>query len=389
MIEDQYAANPNYAQPIRDTQQDLKDIVVWQSNGKTIATWWRLVNTGDAAQDNVIMPGDTVVSWAAGSGANYASHPHDDNHRGATTINFFTGQTNNMTTYKVADHILSAFLHFFAVFAVVISVLIISHHINFIGASTLFRKLEFGRMAVPFIRNYTYGELIVMGTYFAAVIIFCLVALRAYAMAGTDRYLLLGFLSSLHICLALLPVNRNSIFLRLAGVSFERAIRWHRIMGAIATLLIFAHGIHVFVAKRFNIPVADTLVGGQMSAVFGLISGILFLGLDLTAIWIVRRKLFELFYYAHQLFWPACLFAFLHSRSAAAVGAIPLLLHVADRLIRIWRNSKVQIYLISSAHSVYFEISFGFLHIHNYDGSLWRFVVCACCRPAAIATWWS
>jgi hypothetical protein len=85
-LEDQYGAYPDNATPKTDLVQNLMYATVWMDGGSMVATWSRLLDTGDATEDNKIMAGPQLMSWGVGTSGVYISHPHNDTYRGWTTV---------------------------------------------------------------------------------------------------------------------------------------------------------------------------------------------------------------------------------------------------------------------------------------------------------------
>ncbi len=64
-----------------------------------------------------------------------------------------------------------------------------------------------------------------------AFVVYMSVAGSQYNAAKRDPVYVLGQLTAVHMSLALIPIDRNSVWQGLIGISFERAIKWHRILG--------------------------------------------------------------------------------------------------------------------------------------------------------------
>ena len=117
-------------------------------------------------------------------------------------------------------------------------------------ASPMWNTLTFD--ILPFFRMATIGELLVLVAYFIALIVFTAIGVAEYNRTQRDVRYILGYLTSLHLALVMLPVNRNSPFLYLCGVPFERALNWHRVMGRATMVFLVGHAIHSVVAYKAN-----------------------------------------------------------------------------------------------------------------------------------------
>jgi hypothetical protein len=76
----------------------------------------------------------------------------------------------------------------------------------------------------------TFGDMLLLLLYFVSLILYLGVAKAGYGVAGRDFVFVVGQLAAIHMSLAMLPTSRNSLFLYVCGVPFERALKWHKIM---------------------------------------------------------------------------------------------------------------------------------------------------------------
>lgn len=146
-----------------------------------------------------------------------------------------------------------------------------------------------------------------------------------------------GMVARLPLAICFLTANRNSLLTLLLGIPFERALRYHKISGYVA----FINGIfHTYVAfvldekKNGNgaEDIVDFAVQNQINSA-GTILMTIIVAMLITSLPIVRRVLFEVFYYFHILFaisMMAC--AFYHS--GIFVPILASLLWGGDLLIR-------------------------------------------------------
>jgi hypothetical protein len=254
MVEDQYGIKDRGV-PVRDTHQDLLNTVVWQPVAKKslIATWSRRLVTGDVAQDKPIAVGaqGNAITWAVGIAPIYnlvsAHLGMDEGGCGYATL-VVLGAPDSMTRAIAVP--MGVFL---GVLGAVIIALAVIHHAPGVGEWRFVRWLLYGRWVpwpkapaaadwaslgvLPMLRSHTHGQNLVFALYVGANAVLVVMAHARYAaVAATvapapSRFpYVLGYLSSLHLALAMLPANRNSFFLRACGVPFERALHWHKIV---------------------------------------------------------------------------------------------------------------------------------------------------------------
>ena len=129
------------------------------------------------------------------------------------------------------------------------------------------------------------------------------------------------------------------VFLR---VPRRYAIKWHRWIGAYTVLLIFIHSIMYFIVwihgnghptydpegwmlrqnlVACNFEEVDATCTEDQNIMlrrnwYGIVSTLATIVIAITSLSVIRRKYFELFYYAHHLFLVILLFVCLHYKSA-------------------------------------------------------------------------
>lgn len=134
----------------------------------------------------------------------------------------------------------------------------------------------------------------------------------------------LGFNSVLNLVLLFLPATRNSAWLELLNISYANGIKYHRWLGVAAVLTGFVHGACYYYCwlgdgswSQMALPCWDCSLRDRMGRkiwinVFGEIAALCFVLIGVTSIPWIRRHLFNLFYYVHQLLFVAVIFTVLH-----------------------------------------------------------------------------
>jgi predicted ferric reductase len=185
-----------------------------------------------------------------------------------------------------------------------------------------------------------FGERLVFVCYVLMNVAFLVISSFVYAAAQRTYVLCFGFLCAVTFAIVLLPISRTSIWLYAFGISFERAVKWHRIFVLVVSISLLVHGITMslqYSTTHLFTKIETTEGYGNL---YGVLSAI-FLGPVIAfAIEPIRRRFFEVFYYAHQLFFIGMIFAFLHSKTAFWLGIGPLALHAIDRAVRFYRGRK-------------------------------------------------
>ncbi|BBN00036.1 ferric-chelate reductase [Marchantia polymorpha subsp. ruderalis] len=140
-----------------------------------------------------------------------------------------------------------------------------------------------------------------------------------------------------------IPVTRGSPLLRVIRLPWEHAVRYHIWLAQIALSLFAAHAATfiVFFAANHQVKHVFTWRTSPGAAVIcGFCALIIGLVMWLTALPIVRRKQFDLFYNIHQFYVAFFILFACHVVSAVYYVAIPVLLYFIDRFIRLVQSRK-------------------------------------------------
>ncbi|BBN10086.1 ferric-chelate reductase [Marchantia polymorpha subsp. ruderalis] len=152
----------------------------------------------------------------------------------------------------------------------------------------------------------------------------------------------LGKAALIPFALLWIPVSRGSPFLRVTGVPFERAVKYHTWLGLMCVWILIAHGI-VFFAYFPLIHHTSELWMWQHKGI-AFFPGIIALGAGVlmlvTAFERVRRNHFNLFFLTHHLYFVFLLFFLFHCVSQMVYVVTPILLFFLDRFIRMVQSQK-------------------------------------------------
>jgi len=135
------------------------------------------------------------------------------------------------------------------------------------------------------------------------------------------------------------PVTRKSVLSAWFGVSFERAVRYHRWL-AIATMgFVSLHG--ALMLERFGSDVLKTesLTGFPHPPLYGVLAWLTMLVMCGTALSCVRRRWFETFYFTHHIFVVVLILGTLHVRLLPLWAGPGITLYIVDRILRRCRRS--------------------------------------------------
>lgn len=195
--------------------------------------------------------------------------------------------------------------------------------------------------------DWTWGEVIAFGLYVIGLVVSIIVGYSKYTTASYRRPMIFGHLSSIQMALLFFPVVRNSIWLNLLGISYERALKFHRVMARITLIFVIVHFItmdHLFGREMLSQDMKTKYGDG---AVHGFISFIA-LGVTIVLSWEpIRRRFWDAFLVSHLILFPVTIiFACLHNYQVRYYLAAPLFLYVVDRLVRFIRSMR-QVEIVS------------------------------------------
>ncbi|BBN10085.1 ferric-chelate reductase [Marchantia polymorpha subsp. ruderalis] len=152
----------------------------------------------------------------------------------------------------------------------------------------------------------------------------------------------LGKAALIPFALLWIPVSRGSPFLRVTGVPFERAVKYHTWLGLMCVWLLVAHGL-AFFAYFPSIHHTSELWRWQhqgiayLPGIIALAAGLVMLA---TALEKVRRNHFNIFFLTHHLYLVFLLFFLFHCVSQMVYVVTPILLFFLDRFIRLVQSRR-------------------------------------------------
>eukprot|EP00042_Codosiga_hollandica_P050205 m.595124 g.595124 ORF g.595124 m.595124 type:complete len:901 (-) comp58040_c0_seq5:139-2841(-) len=161
----------------------------------------------------------------------------------------------------------------------------------------------------------------------------------------------MGLVASMFLGLALYPVARNSLWERVFGIPFERALKYHRFMGLIAYLAVCSHAFLWWIKWGLEGTLAHNLVSIDSVIVSPLNTHYDNFTIFLAQIcWVLltimiffalffRRRNYELFYYTHFFSIIFMIAMCLHAWGFWFYTAGGLFLWLVDRCIRLSRRA--------------------------------------------------
>mmetsp|Transcript_22693 Transcript_22693/g.31604 ORF Transcript_22693/g.31604 Transcript_22693/m.31604 type:complete len:561 (+) Transcript_22693:59-1741(+) len=186
---------------------------------------------------------------------------------------------------------------------------------------------------------------VILGWFFANLAVFYFVYTVMVDGEFSPTLRAIGHLNAFNLGLLLLPVARNSVWLHLFGIPFEKALRVHRALARVVLFITTVHGLgwwYVWITIPENLPNAY-----KTGNLFGQAAYLCMFVMEFLAIEWFRRHKFELFYYTHHLFVVFVLLAALHSFYGQESWRKDLLVYyiapgvffyTVDRLARVYKS---------------------------------------------------
>ena len=211
--------------------------------------------------------------------------------------------------------------------------------------AALFNALDFATLNVcSTLYHMTIGELMVVLLYLVCLAEFALLARRTLQLD-----VVFGHLTAINLTLTVLPVTRRSVWHFAFGLSFERAIKWHRFVARMAVLSMLIHALILIDFNGIQVLFHTSPLPHGIAAIFGTLTGACMLLMALSAFEPIRRRVFELFWYVHiPLFLSTIVFAALHSEYARYYLIAPVGLYLIDWLLR-FSNTARSVTVVESA----------------------------------------
>ena len=185
-------------------------------------------------------------------------------------------------------------------------------------------KTSIGRVLTFLTRRIPRSEWTIGQTLFLILY----VVLNGAAFVGSRNYesikLAFGSLTAVNTMVLVIPATRNSLLTWFLGVSFEKVILCHRWLGKWTMILASIHGIMYLDMHRLQEYVYLTGL-----AAFGC--GVL---ITMTSLDIVRRNVFNLFFYAHFSFIGFYAFSWMHVKESRPFLIAGIVFYGVDRVLR-------------------------------------------------------
>ncbi|KAH6760582.1 ferric reduction oxidase 5 [Perilla frutescens var. hirtella] len=154
----------------------------------------------------------------------------------------------------------------------------------------------------------------------------------------------LGYIGNTCWAFLFFPVTRGSSVLPLIGLTSDSSIKYHIWLGHISTVLFVSHSVGFIIywwSMTHQMYLMLEWSSTYLSNVAGVIAFVLSLGIWATSFGRVRRKMFELFFYAHHLYILYVFFYMFHVGVAYLCLILPgIFLFLIDRYLRFLQSRQ-------------------------------------------------
>ncbi|KAH6582130.1 hypothetical protein BASA60_002097 [Batrachochytrium salamandrivorans] len=190
-------------------------------------------------------------------------------------------------------------------------------------------------VTIPFWPYLSLSDLVFIAIYLALTVLFGITDISVLNDTDVPRF---GFMALSNLAVLTLLPQRNSLLSAFFGISRERCLLFHSILGTVTILLSLLHGsLYLYEWSYYDFLIES--INSRAMITYGLASGgVMSLVLLTSAVTPIRRLSFELFYWIHILSYPAMLaLLFLHTSHSVEFFCPGAILYGVDRLLRIVR----------------------------------------------------
>ena len=252
------------------------------------------------------------------------------------------------------------------------------------------------RLDLPGFHGFAVVELVFIGLYSVINLALVVASIAQMASSGSSNVDQLessannlGTYGTINVLLLLFPITRSSVWQYVLGISFERAIFYHKWLARVAVVELGIHGAGIYAASWYGYQQStlwrDAYDGGVTGTwASGSISWFIGVAIVAFSLYPFRRLMHEWFLRLHIVLFVAFLvFGFIHQGTVALV-AVALVLYAFDWVLRIsmWRR-PVQVLSLTAMPGGVTRVTFQMPNF-TYQAGQW----CMVCIPAVTPFEW-
>lgn len=186
----------------------------------------------------------------------------------------------------------------------------------------------------------------------------------------------LGSWICLNIAFTLLPITRNSVWISLLKLSYIKLINIHKLISILSLLSVITKILYIIIVYKHNYLYKNT------SNIAGTISSLCILLTSLLSFPIIRKNIFELFYYSHRILSILIIITMSFHYIICLYYIIPsIFLYLIDIVLRIINTqkaiySKVKVYDFKDYNTSYIFIFLTLLKPIKIKPGCYFFICC-------------
>ena len=193
----------------------------------------------------------------------------------------------------------SIFYHTIKHFPRILECIKVPYAHRWILAYPLQRKVTFSRALLKLGVSLTWGELLLLVPFFLAIVAGILYTAVSPSVSAT------GKVSRFALIAAFVLAQRNSLVTLLLSMPVDRALFYHKLAGRLGGATGLLHTFAFFVDPKFRRIHEADLFGGAFTGrvnFSGSVMMLLIIGIVISSLPAVRRRVFEVFYFLHFIF---------------------------------------------------------------------------------------
>lgn len=233
-------------------------------------------------------------------------------------------------------------------------------------------KFYFGRII-----NIFYLKYINIGNILFSIIYFLWwLSLFILSFFSTEVIERLGIWISLNIAFTLLPMTRNSLWVTILKVQYNNLIFIHKFVAILSFLSVLVKIIVVIINYNFF------YLFNKFNNIMGTISSISIFLTIIFSIPIIKKRIFELFYYSHRILTIITITTMsLHYISSLYYIAPSIFLYLIDIILRLFYikraiYSRIKNYEISETNTTYIFVTLKLVKKLNIKPGSYFFIYC-------------
>ena len=284
-----------YAAPSPDAQNDVLESSIESEGGASRRTFTRLLDTKDAA-DVTVVKGVMKIIWATGAYSSASMSQHGAGQYGKASIDFYTGAAQLDEEKGPLPPLVVLVISLLFIAALLAGGYVLRRTSTFLAPNS-----KVGRAMV----SLGYGVLPAGGLVAAAVVTWGSLAHNEEDPAWNLHF---GHAGQMLLSILLLLVGgQRSIFCWMLRIPHERIVRYHALLGQLFTVCVALHGVP-YLLDRDDVKLSEFKKAGDVYPLPGFLVLIATSGIAITALPIVRRKVYHVFMLCHWVFVPLIVF---------------------------------------------------------------------------------